>query len=177
MGAEVLGQALMKLGVSELGVAQQDKPIRPMFKAIVFAAPDVSSRIFREVIEPAITTNHSMTTYGTPADFPLWFSAIENQRPRAGSVAANDWLPACVDTIDVSAVTERGLNHSTWAESSRVLDDLRFTLRDGLEPSERGLSKRRMGKRTIWILPGVAAANTKAATQRKSSAPKTCVIW
>jgi len=156
MGAEVLGYAMLKLGVSEMGVAQVSKPVKPVFRQIVFAAPDVTPRIFQDVIEPAIRTNHLITTYGATTDLPLWLSAIKNRQPRTGSVSVSERLPDCIDTVDVTAVAKRGLSHSTWAESPRVLDDLRFVLRDGLEPLARGLTRRRMLERTVWMLPVVA---------------------
>lgn len=162
MGAEVLGHAMMKLGVSEIGVVQVNKSVRPIFRQIVFAAPDVTPRIFEDVIEPAIRTNHLITMYGATTDLPLWLSTIQNRQARQGSVSANVRLPGCVDTVDVTAVAEKGLSHSTWAESPRVLDDLRLVLRDGLEPSLRGLTKRRISGRSVWNLPAVALVGTGA---------------
>lgn len=155
MGAEVLGYAIEKLGVSGMGLAQAGKPVQPVFRQIVFAAPDVTPRIFSEVIEPAIASNHLVTTYGASTDLPLWLSSIKSREARIGRVSAGTRLPECVDTVDVTAVTSRGgLSHSTWAESPRVLDDLRLVLRDGLKPSLRGLVKR---DRVVWALPAKAA--------------------
>ena len=162
MGAEVLGHAMIKLGVSEIGVVQVNKSVRPVFRQIVFAAPDVTPRIFEDVIEPAIRTNHLITTYGATTDLPLWLSAIKNRQARAGSVSASERFPGCVDTVDVTAVAKNGLSHSTWAESPRVLDDIRLVLRDGIEPSLRGLTKRRLSGRSIWALPAIAPVQTGA---------------
>ena len=174
MGAEVLGYAMIKLGVSEMGVVQVNKPVQPVFRQIVFAAPDVTPRIFEDVIEPAIRTNHWITTYGATTDLPLWLSTLKNRQARTGSVSASARLPGCVDTVDVTAVAKKGLSHSTWAESPRVLDDLRLVLRDGLEPSIRGLTKRRLLERTVWALPAIAPLGMGKVAMRTSSVVPIC---
>jgi esterase/lipase superfamily enzyme len=153
MGADVLGHALLKLGAADLLAAGVPPNKKPQFRQIVFAAPDITPRIFADVIEPALRSDHRITAYGTATDLPLWLSAIKNQQERMGSVRATDWLPNCVDTIDVTRVSSKGLRHSTWAEVPRVLDDLRLVLQFGLEPAQRGLEKRRMANRKIWTLP------------------------
>ena len=58
MGAEVLGHAMIKLGVVAMCMVTANRTARPRFRQIVFAAPDVTPRIFEDVIEPAIKTNH-----------------------------------------------------------------------------------------------------------------------
>ena len=159
MGSEVLGHAMLKLGVHQLGferAGQQER--QPVFRQIVFAAPDVTPRIFEEVIEPAIVTRHVITTYGASTDLALWISTIKNRQERAGRVGATERVPECVDTVDVTAVAKAGLAHSTWAESPRVLDDLRLLLRYGLAPSQRGLTERRVLPRPIWALPAAEPA-------------------
>lgn len=150
MGSEVLGHAMLKLGVHRLGAEQPGHVYRRVFRQIVFAAPDVTPRIFEEVIEPAIMTRHVITTYGASTDLPLWLSTIKNRQERTGRVGVNTRVPECIDTVDVTAVARKGLAHSTWAESPRVLDDLRLLLRFGLAPSQRGLAKRRHAQWQIW---------------------------
>jgi hypothetical protein len=78
---------------------------------------------------------------------------LKNGQDRAGSAKATGRLPACVDTIDVSAVATGGLSHSSWAESEAILNDLRYVLKDALQPKNRGLTERRMQDRHIWLMP------------------------
>ncbi len=128
----------------------------------------MTPRIFEDVIEPAILTHHVITTYGASNDLALWISTIKNHQERVGRVGVNARVPECVDTVDVSAVAKAGLAHSTWAESPRVLDDLRLLLRFGLTPSQRGLAQRLVLPRPIWALP---AAEPAALSSLLSTAP------
>lgn len=163
MGSEVLGHALLKLGVQQLGSERAGQQGRlPVFRQIVFAAPDVTPRIFEEVIEPAILTRHVITTYGASTDLALWVSTIKNHQQRVGRVGLTKRVPECVDTVDVTAVAKGGLAHSTWAESPRVLDDLRLLLRFGLTPSQRGLSKRQALPQPIWSVPVAELASPQS---------------
>lgn len=169
MGSEVLGHAMLKLGVHQLGAERAGQQERqPVFRQIVFAAPDVTPRIFEEVIEPAILTRHVITTYGASNDLALWISTMKNHQERVGRVGVNARVPECIDTIDVTAVAKAGLAHSTWAESPRVLDDLRLLLRFGLTPSQRGLAERRVRPQPIWALPATEPA---ALRNPSSTAP------
>jgi esterase/lipase superfamily enzyme len=173
MGSEVLGHAMLKLGVHQLEAELAGQLERqPVFRQIVFAAPDVTPRIFEEVIEPAILTRHVITTYGASTDLALWISTIKNRQERVGRVGVTARVPECVDTVDVTAVAKGGLAHSTWAESPRVLDDLRLLLRFGLAPSQRGLAERRVLLRPIWTLlaaaPPALQSLPSAAAQRRA---------
>jgi esterase/lipase superfamily enzyme len=152
MGSEVLSHALRTLGNDWLQQPQGGKT-GPRFRQIVFAAPDVTPRLFLERIEPAIRSRHSITAYGTDQDLPLWFSTQLNRRERVGAAGGI----ACIDTVDVTAVASGLLRHSTWAEAPRVLDDLRLLLREGLQPALRGLTPRRGAGTSLWALPRKAA--------------------
>lgn len=148
MGSEVLSHALLRLGEAGLRAELQGRSV-PRFRQIVFAAPDVTPRLFRERIAPAILAQHSVTAYGTRDDLPLWFSTRINERPRMGQAERS--VP-CVDTVDLTAVASGLLRHSSWAETPRVLDDLRLLLRDNLAPAQRGLSARPAGAGTVWSM-------------------------
>jgi esterase/lipase superfamily enzyme/outer membrane protein OmpA-like peptidoglycan-associated protein len=172
MGAEVLGQAMLKLGVERLSASRDGVTRRPQFRQIVFAAPDVTARIFEDFIEPAIQSDHMVTTYGTGKDIALRLSTYKNHDARAGSVGIRDVRPKCVDTIDVSSVAASGIGHSTWAEAQPVLDDIRLVLRYGIDASSRGLQARRLAGGTIWTLAAtsrVTAAQLASATKRSVS--------
>jgi esterase/lipase superfamily enzyme/outer membrane protein OmpA-like peptidoglycan-associated protein len=135
MGSQVLGNAIKALGEMGMSVAEAGGR-KPIFHHIVFAAPDISPQMFTEFIEPAIRTRHTLTTYISSNDKVLLLSKIRNWELRVGSDFS--LLTKCVDTIDVT-VESHGLAHSTWAESPRVLDDLRGLLRYSIAPSKRGL--------------------------------------
>jgi esterase/lipase superfamily enzyme/outer membrane protein OmpA-like peptidoglycan-associated protein len=151
MGAEVLSTAMMKLGVADIGVKDKGG-LEPLYRKIIFAAPDADPFLFENAIGAAIKTNHAITLYGAKTDLPLWLSSFKNREgPRVGSVSTASKLPGCVDKVDVTAVAQ-GLSHSTWAESKKVLEDLQLILRDGLDPLTRGLKKRRTSDRVIWTL-------------------------
>jgi esterase/lipase superfamily enzyme len=178
MGAEVLGQAMQKMG-DEMGLMFSKKStlVKPVFRQIVFAAPDVTVKTFNEVIEPAIKSNHSITTYGAKTDIALWLSSIINGEDRAGRLPiklAKEWaLKDCVDTIDVTSVTKEGdfLEHSTWAESKHVLNDLRFVLRDGLKPSSRGLTPQDNSKWSWSLLESNNQQNIEPVARASSNNP------
>jgi esterase/lipase superfamily enzyme len=180
MGAEVLGHALIKLGVTQLGMSRDDREVRPVFRQIVFAAPDITPRIFEEVIEPAIRTHHMITAYGTPKDLALWTSTMKNRQTRVGRMLPEDRPPECVDMVDVTAVAKTGIAHSTWAESGRVLDDLRLLLKDAVAPARRGLVGRASPTPgAVWVMPAQpspASTVGHAAIQTAIPAPPRCAL-
>jgi esterase/lipase superfamily enzyme len=168
MGAEVLGQAMKNMGISGLAKNANESPVKPLFKQIIFAAPDITVKTFNEVIEPAVKTNHTITTYGAKTDIALWLSSLLNKKDRVGRILSNKVFQDCIDTIDITAVTGEGdfLSHSTWAESPRVLNDLRFLLRDGLNASSRKL---RLNEDSWALLKTDPPSNAKLPTR---TAPK-----
>lgn len=173
MGAEVLGQAMIELK-DEMGDFEAGKPtlIKPVFRQIIFAAPDVSVKTFNNVIAPAIKSHHTITTYGTGGDIALLFSSIINGEKRQGRLLQKG-AKECVDTVDVTAVAKEGdfLKHSTWSESTRVLDDLRAVLRDGLNPLSRGLTPGSKDKGN-WLLPEIDSwKNIKTLSQPTPTNP------
>lgn len=149
MGSQVLGTALMKLGAAAELSGTKDGKSTPVFRHIVFAAADIPPKIFNERIAPAIKARHTVTSYISSNDKVLWASKIRNGEPRVGFTFKD--LANCVDTIDVTAAAS-GLAHSTWAESPRVLADLRNLLRYSVAPARRGLRARPDPRRQYWAL-------------------------
>lgn len=168
MGAEVLGQALKSMDISGLTKNANQTPIQPLFKQIIFAAPDISAETFNKVIAPAIKTNHTITTYGAKNDIALWLSSVLIKKDRVGRILNNNMFKDCIDTVDITEVTGEGdfLSHSTWAKSPRVLDDLRFLLKDGLNASSRKL---RLNEDSWALLKTDPPSNAKLPTR---TAPK-----
>ena len=157
MGSRVLTGALQKLGASkELTVEQNGEDV-PVFKHIVFAAADISPADFNERIAPAIRSRHTVTSYVSSDDKILLLSWARNRQARIGFGLKH--LPMCVDNIDVSA-TGNWLGHSTWAESPRVIDDLRQLVRYSIAPARRGLSARTSRPSPYWAFEKKAPRQT-----------------
>jgi uncharacterized protein (DUF885 family) len=84
----------------------------------------------------------------------------------------------------VKSGTKRGIAHSTWAESGRVLDDLRLLLMDSIAPARRGLVARAAPTpkastaAAVWVLPAGKAPAAMGGGQdpKASPAPPRCVL-
>ncbi len=148
MGSRVLVSALDRLGTTkELTRQKKDGTSVPVFKHIVFAAADITPGLFEKHIEPAIRSQHTVTSYVSSNDKVLWASRVVNRKPRIGFGFKH--LPKCVDTIDVSAAG-KGLAHSTWANSPRIIDDLRNMIRYSIAAARRGLRSRPDPTQAYW---------------------------
>lgn len=152
MGGQVLVQAMQKMAKRDhmdvAAVLPSDK-----FRQIVFAAADVTPRFFNEVITPAVTRQHTVTSYITSKDNVLRISKVPNwrtQERRVGNSFNAASLVGCIDTVDVGDFATGSLAHSAWAESPRIIDDLRLLLRFEAEPKVRGLRARPLTRSTIW---------------------------
>jgi esterase/lipase superfamily enzyme len=146
MGSQVLVRAMQDLSAQEHTSVAAVLP-SPKFQRIIFAAADVTPSLFRDVIAPVVRSQQSVTSYVTSVDKALFASQIEHRKvtqaaPRVGNNFKPEWLVRCVDTVDVGDFVTGGLAHSTWAESPRVIDDLRLLLWYGAAPKSRGLSPR-----------------------------------
>lgn len=158
MGSRVLVSALDKLGTTKELTRQKEGTSVPVFKHIVFAAADITPEFFEKHIEPAIKSQHTVTSYVSSNDKVLWASKIVNQEPRIGFGFKH--LPKCVDTIDVSAAG-KGLAHSTWANSPRIIDDLRNMIRYNIAAARRGLRLRPNPAQAYWAFDRNPSATAK----------------
>ncbi|NHZ89893.1 alpha/beta hydrolase [Massilia sp. CCM 8733] len=150
MGSRVLGHALSKLGAADISVSM-DGLKRPRFKQIVFAAADIDPDLFAQLIEPAIKSNHNVTSYISTTDIVLWASKIKARLTSPSGISFTRLLK-CVDTVDVSSASDR-FAHSTWAEAPRVINDLQALLRYGVIPAKRGLREHRKSAWPYWQIP------------------------
>lgn len=160
MGASVLVQAMGKLKAAGESLWQ----LNPNFRQIVFAAADVTPELFKTVIGPAIKNQHTVTNYISDKDWAIRASNMVNRSEIVGNYFRDASAVKCVDTVDVSAVALGGLGHSTWAESPRVLNDLRLIFRAGTEPEKRGL-KKRAKPNTVWLFDRRGAVLSDSAQQ------------
>jgi esterase/lipase superfamily enzyme len=80
-----------------------------------------------------------MTLYASTADKAIRASRQVHKYPRAGESGPNlVILPAFVDTIDASKVqTELGIDHSYFAETKSILQDIFNLVRFNRDPSDR----------------------------------------
>jgi esterase/lipase superfamily enzyme len=105
---------------------------------LVMAAPDVDRDLFIQDIPNVAKVARGLTMYASAADKALLLSKrVAGNIPRAGDVpAAGPVTLPSLATIDVSTIGDEifGLNHSTFATSRNILDDLYILLEKGTAP-------------------------------------------
>lgn len=151
-GAQVLGIALDSLQSGDLqALAADGKTVVPRFRQIVLAAPDIRAADFQSLILPAVSSRHIVTNYVSSNDAALQASKQFNAGPRAGDSGNTAVLVRGVQTIDVTAVNLEAGGHSSFAESPRVIADIRDQLL-GKQPEQRRL--RRVDRLDLhyWLL-------------------------
>lgn len=156
MGAEVLGNAFVTLGKSNLIAAGRGDPPVPKFNQIVLAAPDIRAHDFKAKILPAIESGHRVTNYVSSNDAAMLFSKTLNSERRAGNSRKSLVLIKGVETIDASAVNNKALGHSFFAESPSLIHDISQLMSVGGKPGAevRGLKPIRQNSLIYWqILP------------------------
>ena len=145
MGSRVLAGALKEL-------VAEDPAIRPKFKEIVFAAPDIDADTFRRDIAPKIfSPERSATMYASSGDYALLASKKFAGYRRAGDVGGGVTIAPGLDTIDASGIRTDFIGHSYFADSTSVLGDLRdlILLRKRAEQRSR-LTPRVSGTNHYW---------------------------
>jgi esterase/lipase superfamily enzyme len=107
---------------------------------LVMAAPDVDRDIFVQEMPEVAKVAKGLTLYASSKDRALALSKrLAGNIPRAGDVPTSGPIVLeSVTTIDVSAIGDDlfGLNHSTFATTRNVLNDLKIVLENGT-PSPR----------------------------------------
>lgn len=149
MGNDPLMEALRDLN-------QEHHDDAPLFNEVILAAPDIDVDRFRQLARQVEGVAEGFTLYANEND-----RALGASRRYAGGVRRVGDLPpvisAGIDTIDVSAVGSAlfALNHSTYAESIPLLDDMQRLFLERLEPSSRPpLVAIPLPEGTYWQLPG-----------------------
>lgn len=127
---------------------------------IILAAPDVSRQTFENMTrEIRGLSRGGVTLYASANDKALlasrnfWRGARAGEVPEGGPLVVDG-----VDTIDVSSLSTEffGLNHSGYAETTKLLSDIGRLIRDGLRPPtdrEPSLEKVPAGERAYWRYP------------------------
>ena len=167
-GAQVLTVALDELRVPNLLAMNGSGPsLVPKFNQIILAAPDIRASDFGTVILPAVASHHRVTNYVSSNDAALRMSKRANAGARAGDAGNGLSLVDGVETIDVTEVNYRAGGHSSFAESPRVIADIRMQL-SGSSPEARGLQRIQRRSLGYWLLrdcanlPGSSCATAVA---------------
>jgi len=145
MGSRVLAGALKEL-------VAEDPTIRPKFKEIVFAAPDIDADTFRRDIAPRIfSPERSATMYASSGDYALMASKEFAGYRRAGDAGEGVTIAPGLDTIDASGVRTDFIGHSYFGDSTSVLGDLRDLILLRKRPEQRSrLSPLMAGPSRYW---------------------------
>lgn len=150
MGAEVLAKAFNEMSATNLMVTGPDGRTISKFNQIVLAAPDIRAADFNGLILPAVQSGHRVTNYASSNDKALLLSKKANAGPRAGDTGKALVLVKGVETIDATAVNNSRIGHSFFAESPRMILDMKALLQRGAKPAARGLQQIRRKDLIFW---------------------------
>ncbi|WP_143138949.1 alpha/beta hydrolase [Lentzea waywayandensis] len=130
MGNRGLLRALHRI----TGMAAGDSGVR--FGQIILAAPDISTKLFKElaVVYPSISRRTTM--YVSAKDKALDMSGWLAGASRAGLTPPVTVVPE-IDTIEVTDIDLSVLGHSYYAEAEAVLYDIDELLRHDPDPGNR----------------------------------------
>lgn len=110
---------------------------------LILAAPDVDRDSFENIVGSIIGIANGITLYSAANDKALAISRrVNGGVPRAGDVPVEGPLIVSgVDTIDATATSmdSIGINHSGYAESNALLQDISLLIRTGQRPPEARL--------------------------------------
>ncbi|MFV0295080.1 MAG: alpha/beta hydrolase, partial [Hyphomicrobiaceae bacterium] len=132
MGNQILLQVLRDL--------KRQGPATSNINQIILAAPDVDRDAFEFLASQIKGVAKGITLYASSNDKALEASRIfAGNKPRAGDVPSPPETPVIVpgiDTIDISSVSTSylALNHSSYAENTELLTDLKRLIRTGIRP-------------------------------------------
>lgn len=145
MGSRVLAGALKEL-------VAEDPTLRPKFKEIIFAAPDIDADTFRRDIAPRIfSPTRSATMYASSGDYALLASKKFAGYRRAGDAGGGVTVAPGLDTIDASGIRTDFIGHSYFGDSTSVLGDLRDLILLRKRPEQRSrLSPLMTGPSRYW---------------------------
>lgn len=142
MGNRVLAAALREL-VCERGNTGK-------LHHVILAAPDLDADVFRRDVVPVLRLSATrVTLYVSEDDKALIASRLVHGYERAGEkpiVAAN------LDTVDTTGLGAQWfeLFHSYFAETKRVLQDIKRVLLHDAKPAERELKPRKTNGGDYW---------------------------
>jgi esterase/lipase superfamily enzyme len=125
----------------------------PAFGHLILAAPDIDSRVFRDLARVYAKVAARTTLYASSKDRALASSGIVHDHPRAGYTPPLTVVPS-IDTVEVSNIDLTFLGHGYFAEARDLLHDLHDLLINNLPP-ERRMGLRRIdgtGGQRSWVI-------------------------
>ena len=140
--AHSMGNRALTRAVTELFAEYPE--MRHRFKEIILTAPDIDADVFRRDIAPKLVAGcDKITLYVSDGDVALLASMkLHGGYVRAGDARAGITVVPGVETVDASGLDTSFLEHSYFAETGSVLEDIRELLLKGLRAAERGLTER-----------------------------------
>ena len=145
------GVESVALDLKKLAAARPDVTINQ----IILAAPDVDRDVFENLARQIQGVGRGITLYASSSDLAMRASRrFGGGVPRAGDVPEDGpVVVAGIDTIDITAVSTAwlALNHSGYAESKALINDIGLLLRTGERPPEKRIPiLERIERRGAW---------------------------
>lgn len=134
MGNRALTEALELMALRR----GQTLDMPPVFGQIVFAAPDVDSDLFAEMLPTIRPLAQRLTLYSSENDWALAASRrLHGDAPRAGQGGVDTLAAPEIDSIDMSELGEDMLAHGYFAGDRSALVDLVALIWRNLDPGRR----------------------------------------
>jgi esterase/lipase superfamily enzyme len=154
--AHSMGNRVLTEGYQQL---LQDQPgLARAFQDIVMAAPDVDQEDFRLNLAPRLlSSGPRFTLYASEHDLALGSSEFLQGGKRLGSGGPALFVDRRLDSVDASVVTGAffSLNHSYFGDTTTVLSDLFYLIRQQRAPQDRpNLRRLSVGSGVAWRLGG-----------------------
>lgn len=132
MGNRILTRALKEL-------ATQNVSQLSAFKELALTAPDIDADVFKREIAPAVLgIAPRVTLYASSNDMALTASRkLHGGYRRLGESEPDVLIMKHMDTVDASNIKTDFMGHSYFGDSSTVMSDLFYLIRQGLKPAER----------------------------------------
>jgi len=117
----------------------KDRPdLRSRLKEVILAAPDIDAEVFKRDIAPALTAaGRPVTLYASSEDQALAASRTVHGYPRAGESGAGLVIVPGIETVDATRVATDFLGHSYFADTTSILSDMFYLIREGKRANRR----------------------------------------
>lgn len=140
----VIGHSMGTRGLAKAvgAIALENPEALKKMKAIILAAPDIDTELFKREIAPKLLrAERNITLYASSNDRALSASQRLHGYPRAGDSGTGLVLLKGMDTIDASNVDTSLLGHSYYGDVRTIIDDMHYLIQQSLPVDQRaGLS-------------------------------------
>jgi esterase/lipase superfamily enzyme len=131
MGSRAASQAL-------IGLLDAQPALRPKFRELVLAAPDIDAAVFKRDIAPLLNARlRGVTLYASSRDKALYASRKLHGHPRAGESGEDLVVIPGMETIDATLVDTDFLGHSYAVQTRTILTDLTLLLKKQMRAGDR----------------------------------------